>query len=171
MKYVISFLLCGLVAVGVFNISASAVTTSRDLRYGDLMKPIVRYQFKDANGVDFNWETGEGHTAQTDVIPCNFLPEAVFLSISSVTADPTVDVTISLVMDGDEYTIDTFSTLADGTNHVFSVFKATPDFDVAPLYAGLDGVATDGVKISIDPSADAGGSGQTLTVKAYVKGK
>lgn len=104
------------------------------------------------------WETGDGHAAQELTLEHLVgAMENVVVAISEVTANPTVTVTLS----GPEgETLLSLATLADGTVH----FKQYPgDFD-SILLAGFP------VTLSVDPSADAGGSEQTLTVEVVLRG-
>jgi hypothetical protein len=106
----------------------------------------------------FVWQTGDGHAAQTLTLSGIVgALENVIAVISEVTGNPTVNITIS---DENSATLASFSALADGTVHV----KQYPtDFD-SILVAGGD------ITISVDPSADAGGAGQTLTVAVVLRG-
>jgi len=106
-----------------------------------------------------SWATGAGHAAQTDTIgdiTGKLLRANV--TISEVTGNPTSDVTL---VDARGATLATFSTLADGTAHVLLAesHKATQDADFNPIPC-----VAETLTLSVDPSADAGGTGQTLTV-------
>ena len=108
-----------------------------------------------------SWATGAGHAAASDTI--QFVNGTIYridAIISSVTDNPTVAVTFrdqnSVVIIPDALC----AALADGTNHIFLAEsnKGTPDADFNPLpHSG-------NVTVSVDPSADPGGAGQTLTV-------
>lgn len=115
-------------------------------------KPIARIEFAQAS-----WATGAGHTAQTDSKIVNGTIKRVDVLISSVTDNPTVNVTIT---DQNSVEVISLSTLADGTKHMklAESHKATQDADFNPV--PVNGTLT----VSIDPSADPGGTSQTLTV-------
>jgi hypothetical protein len=105
------------------------------------------------------WATGAGHAAQTATLTnVNGICTRIDVVISSVTANPTITVTIT---DADGNTMFTFSTLADGTHHIKLARsnKSTQDadFNEVPF-------CEETLTASIDPSADAGGSDQTLSV-------
>jgi len=107
-----------------------------------------------------DWITGEGHAAQTTTLPdvtgkCT----RVDIVVSSVTGGPTVSVTITDTDDGGQYF--TVSGKADGTHHILlgDSNKGSPDADFNPF--ALFG---NNLTVSVDPSADAGGADQTLTV-------
>ncbi|MHC4622260.1 MAG: hypothetical protein ACYTEQ_31385 [Planctomycetota bacterium] len=113
---------------------------------------------------DLDWVTSEGHAAQTtDLKKVSGVIKAVRIAISSVTANPTVSVTLTDITESGlaAATLATFSGLADGTLHVkFSESHKNSqdaDFNPIPCYEN-------DLRISVDPSADPGGSGQTLTV-------
>lgn len=107
-----------------------------------------------------DWVTGEGHAAQTATIShvrgkCT----RIDMIASSVTGNPTFSVAFQ---DGDGNAIlPTFSALADGTHHVklAESNKAVQDADFNPMP-----FCDDDLTISVDPSADPGGSNQTLTI-------
>jgi len=105
------------------------------------------------------WVTSEGHAAKETALRVNMLVERVDIIISSVTGNPTVTVTFAnedgaVVIDATE-----FATLADGTTHMK---LAVRDFYAVPV----DGTVT----CTVDPSADAGGSAQTLSVQIKFRG-
>lgn len=101
-----------------------------------------------------SWETGEGHAALTaELANIQGIIKRIDVLISEVTDNPTVDVTIT---DENSCTLVTLSTLADGTKHVKLATSDSTDFDAIPVCNTLTA--------SIDPSADPGGSAQTLTV-------
>ena len=131
---------------------------SKDDRYNAVNKPIVKYQFD-----SLTWDTGDGHAAQTATIyDMNLLVERVDVLISSVTANPTVNV--SFADENSVAVIDptSFTTLADGTNHILLATNSTQDFSAVAINNALT--------ITVDPSADAGGSSQTLTVDVILYG-
>ena len=101
-----------------------------------------------------SWDTGDGHAAKTNTLKVvNGIIRRVDIIISSVQANPTVDVTIT---DENSCSLITFNTLTDGTRHVKLSTSDATDFDAIPVSNDLT--------VSIDPSADPGGSGQELTV-------
>ncbi len=110
-----------------------------------------------------DWITGELHAAQTaDLNGVNGILHKIEIKISSVTANPTVNVTLSDINDTDHVTtLETFSTLADGTLHIYHRLSKEWNAD-----KDIDGhvFCWDDLRISVDPSADPGGSGQTLDV-------
>jgi len=115
-----------------------------------------------------DWVTGEGHTAQTaDLEAVNGILHAIEIKISSVTDNPTVNVTLSNITDTDFVTtLETFSTLADGTLHIY--LRNSKEYDADK---DIDGhvFCYDNLRISVDPSADPGGSAQTLAVDVTLK--
>ncbi|MCK9598585.1 MAG: hypothetical protein M0R06_06050 [Sphaerochaeta sp.] len=105
------------------------------------------------------WITGAGHAAETQVIGgVSGKLVGVRMWVSEVTGDPDVTVTIT-----DEADLTLFSSGAknDATNYRFGTEseKATQDADFDPTY-----FVNEALTVSIDPSADAGGTAQTLTV-------
>lgn len=98
----------------------------------------------------FIWETSDGHAAQTLTFAnMDAILEAMTINISAVTDNPTVNITVT---DENSGVMITLNTLADGTVH----YKDEGDFGRIPV--GGD------IVLSVDPSADPGGSNQTLTV-------
>lgn len=111
-----------------------------------------------------DWVTSEGHAAQTaDLTKVSGTIKAIRVAISSVTANPTVNVTLTDITESGlaAATLATLTGLADGTLHLklAESHKATQDADFNPIPC-LD----NDLRISVDPSADPGGSAQTLTV-------
>jgi len=110
-----------------------------------------------------DWITGEGHAAQTaDIERVTGNLRKLEVKISSVTDNPTVDVTLSDISDTDFVTtLISFSGLADGTLHIYHSRSKEydADRDVDEMFFNLNDL-----RISVDPSADPGGSGQTLEV-------
>lgn len=111
------------------------------------------------------WVTGDGHAEKSQEPPI-IIGKIIGLTIpiSSVTANPTVKVTFR---DADGCIIipdAAFASLADGTNHIFFFLseKGTQDATENPV------AVVGKVTVAIDPSADAGGVGQTLTVKVRI---
>jgi hypothetical protein len=108
--------------------------------------------------VTFVWETDDGHAAQS--VTLNNLSgvlENLIAVITEVTGNPTVDITLT-----DENSADllALSALADATTHI----KRFPtDFDSVILPGSA-------LTLSVDPSADAGGAAQTLTVTVILRG-
>lgn len=109
------------------------------------------------------WVTGAGHAAQTFTIPAQTgkLVE-VGVQVSEVTGDPDVTVTIT---DGNSVTLFSSGAKDDAANYRFRTEsnKASPDADFNPSY-----FVAETLTVSIDPSADAGGAAQTLTVTVDV---
>jgi hypothetical protein len=108
---------------------------------------------------DQTWATDAGHAAKTaSLANVNGICTRIDVVVSSVTANPTVNVVIT---DADSNTMFTFNGLADGTHHIKLARsnKGTQDadFNEVPF-------CEDTLTVSIDPSADAGGTLQTLTV-------
>lgn len=133
--------------------SAAVTSDLRDIR----RYTVARYEF---DAVD--WITDEGHTAQTSTIQnvCGTVYR-IDVIISSVTANPTVAITwadqnsVVLVPNA------LCAALADGTRHYFLAEsnKGTQDADFNPFPHNGN------ITLTIDPSADPGGSAQTLTVQ------
>jgi hypothetical protein len=108
----------------------------------------------------FIWQTDDGHAAQSITFPkVNGVILQTVVSISSVTANPTVSITIDDELSAAIIADTILATLADGTVHVK---QAPTDFDEACVNGD--------VIVTVDPSADAGGSAQTLTVVVSIKG-
>ncbi len=97
------------------------------------------------------WATGDGHAEQSQTVAINGILEKVILKASSVTGDP--DVTLTIDDSGDN---EIFNSGAkdDGATYTFSVYEP------------ISGI----MKIAVDPSADPGGSSQTLTVTTTLRG-
>ena len=112
---------------------------------------------------ELDWITGEGNTAQTaDIERVTGNLRKVEVKISSVTANPTVGVVLSDISDTDFVTtLETLSTLADGTLHIFHSRSKEYDADKDIDESFFD---LNDLRITVTPSADPGGSGQTLTV-------
>lgn len=104
------------------------------------------------------WATGAGHAAQTtELNDIEGIIERIDLIISSVTGNPTTNFTIT---DENSCVPISFSSLADGTYHVkYGLSKGATDSDFNPTP-----VNNSTLTLSADPSADAGGSGETLTI-------
>lgn len=144
-KNIILIVLCCLLLMGATN----------DYRFYSASEPVARMEF-----ATLDWVTGEGHAAQTASLNLNGTILRQDVIISSVTANPTVNVSVtnqnSVSLSELNHT-----NLTDGTNHTFDSIssKSSADADFNPV------TVNDTVTVSVDPSADAGGSGQTLTVK------
>ncbi len=97
------------------------------------------------------WATGDEHAEQSEPVAINGVLQKVILKVSSVTGDP--DVTLTIDDNGDN---EIFNSGAkdDGATYTFS------------LHEPVSGV----IDIAVDPSADPGGSGQTLTVVITLRG-
>jgi hypothetical protein len=104
------------------------------------------------------WATGAGHDAQTGTIPkITGTLVRIDMRISEVTGDPNV---VLLVTDSNSNTVFT-STKDDNTKTVYLArsHKGTQDADFNPIP-----MWDETITVSLNPDADAGGSGQTLTV-------
>lgn len=103
------------------------------------------------------WATGAGHAAQTETVPINGIIKEIVFDVSEVTGDP--DVVFSIQdADGNEfYTV----TTNDGTT--------TKNYVTTHFAEGQLSFAK-GFIVSADPSADAGGAAQTLTVDVILRG-
>lgn len=110
-----------------------------------------------------DWITDEGHAAQTnDISDVTGILHAIEIKISEVTANPTCEVTLSDITDTDFVTtLETFSTLADGTLHKY--LRNSKEYDADKDIDGHVFCYND-LRITVDPSADPGGSAQTLEV-------
>ena len=97
------------------------------------------------------WATGDGHAEQSETVAINGILEKVILKASSVTGDPDVTLTID---DGGDNEIFNSGAKDDGATYTFSVYEP------------IGGI----MKIAVDPSADPGGSSQTLTVVITLRG-
>ncbi len=97
------------------------------------------------------WATGDGHAEQSETVVINGILEKVIMKASSVTGDPDVTLTID---DGGDNEIFNSGAKDDGATYTFSVYEP------------ISGI----MKIAADPSADAGGSSQTLTVVITLRG-
>ncbi len=109
-----------------------------------------------------SWATGAGHAAATETAYGLTGKLTRFDVItSSVTDNPTVAVTFrdqnSCILVPDALG----AALADGSKHIklAESHKSSPDADFNPVM-----LCDTNVTVSIDPSADPGGSAQTLTV-------
>jgi hypothetical protein len=107
------------------------------------------------------WLTGEGHAAKTTTIP-DVTGKLVRIDvvISNVTATPTTDIAIKQT-DTNGPQLLALSTLAKATHHVklAESHKATQDADFNPIP-----LCNTDLFLSVDPSADPGGTAQVLTV-------
>jgi len=112
---------------------------------------------------ELDWITGEGNAAQTaDIERVTGNLRKIEVKISSVTGNPTVGVVLSDISDTDFVTtLETLSALADGTLHIFHSRSKEydADKDIDESFFNLNDL-----RITVTPSADPGGSGQTLTV-------
>ena len=111
------------------------------------------------------WVTSEGHAEKTGITGEVFgTIVGLTIPISEVTGNPTVKVTFR---DADECIIipdAAFATLADGTKHIFFFLSEQGTQNATENPVPVVGKLT----VTIDPSADAGGSGETLTVKVRI---
>ena len=99
------------------------------------------------------WETSDGHTAQTETIEMFGMVEAVGIRISSVTDGPTTIITFTDANGNEVYNT---GSLADGTKYFYTPSEFLPTAEKFPVWGDM--------VISVDPSADPGGSNQELTV-------
>ncbi len=129
-------------------------TSPADERVSGLMNPVARLQFGQAQ-----WLTSGGHAALTRTIKVSGTIYRMDVIITSVTDNPTVAITFT---DANGIDFDNEldqAALADGSNHYFdSQSSANDDADFNPITHHGD------IIVSIDPSADPGGSGQILNV-------
>jgi hypothetical protein len=104
-----------------------------------------------------SWATGAGHAAQTTTARINGIVYRIDIILSAVTANPTVNV--SYADQNAVVCLPAMNTLADGTAHFKNalVNSISTSADFNPV--AINGTIT----VTIDPSADAGGSAQTLT--------
>jgi len=128
-----------------------------------ILETATQEEIKTVEFSQVSWATGAGHAAKTaTAYNVNMLVERIDVLISSVTANPTVDVSFA---DGNGVVIidaTNFTTLADGTKHMKLATKATADFDAVPINGDIT--------VTVDPSADPGGAAQTLTVDVIFRG-
>ena len=124
------------------------MSSNTDKRGLNLGYTIARYSID-----QLSWITGAGHAAQTETIEMFGMCEAIGIRISSVTDNPTVTITFT-----DENGNEIYNTgaLADGTNYYYTPSEFLPTAEKFPMWGDM--------VISADPSADAGGVAQTLTV-------
>jgi hypothetical protein len=105
-----------------------------------------------------SWATDAGHAAQTTTTSLNGVVYRIDIIISEVTGNPTVNV--SFANQNSVVCLPAFNTLADGTKHfknaLVNSITSSADFDPVAV--------ADTITVTVDPSADAGGSAQTLTV-------
>ncbi len=115
--------------------------------------PVARVQF-----TRLSWVTGAGHAAQTATAAVNGTITRIDLVASAVTGNPTLNV--SYADDNGVVLLPAMNSLADGTKHfknaLVNSISASADFNPV-MHAG-------NITVTVDPSADAGGSAQTLTV-------
>lgn len=129
---------------------SAVLTSSLDKRNTAPNQPVWRAR------ATFTWATGDGHAAQTVTLATlNGHIEAVVVSISNPTGDPTVNVTLT---DDLSASIVALTTLAKNTVH----YKDEGDIGILPVAGN--------VVITVDPSADPGGTAQTLTVIVELRG-
>ncbi|MCK5020496.1 MAG: hypothetical protein KAS32_25990 [Candidatus Peribacteraceae bacterium] len=123
-------------------------TKSDDRGLNPHENPVARYSID-----QMSWLTGAGHAEKTEDIIMNGMLEAIGIRVSSVTGDP--DVTITLTdANGNEFYNST--ALNDGTDYYYTPSEFLPTAEKMPLVGPIT--------VGVDPSADAGGSGQDLTV-------
>ena len=111
------------------------------------------------------WITGEGNDEKTQVTgEIKGTIVGLTIPISSVTGNPTCAITFR---DADGCIIipdAAFTALADGTNHIFFFLSQKVTQDATENPVAVMGKVT----VGITPSADPGGSDQTLTVKVRI---
>lgn len=129
---------------------SASLTSSADNRS---TMPYIRSVWE--HKTTFVWQTNDGNAAQAVTLNLNGKIKSAVISVSEVTANPTVNVVLT---DANSASLLALSTLADGTVH----YKDSGDFDEIPIAGNLT--------ITVTPSADAGGSGQTLTVIVILRG-
>lgn len=130
---------------------------SLDRRIDGPQFSVARFEFARQS-----WATGAGDAAKTATLSnINGTIRRIDVLISSVSANPTVNVSIT---DHNGVSLVSFSSLADGTKHIklAESHKSSQDADFNPL--PVNGTLT----VSIDPSADAGGTDQNLTVDVII---
>jgi len=123
----------------------ASVVDKRGLNLGD---SIAVYSADQAS-----WLTGAGYAISEEVIEMYGMVRAIAIRISSVTANPTVVVTLT---DANGNEIYNSGSIADGTDYHYTPTEFLPTAEAFPV--GGD------ITVGITPSADAGGTGQELTV-------
>lgn len=99
----------------------------------------------------FIWQTGDGFAEQKVALPINGTLRTIVMEVSSVTGNPTV----TLAIDDNE------------DNEILSITEDDGDiYYYWWLFDALNGT----IDVGIDPSADPGGAGQTLTVTVTLRG-
>ena len=148
--------LCIYIMAWVVNPDPAEAVSSYDRRPNFSRNPVARLAFS-----QFDWVTGEGHAAENETFQyVNGTIYRVDVIISSVTGNPTVTMTLrdqnGIILIPDAL----FATLADGTSHYFLAESnlVTQDADFNPVPHNGN------VILTVDPSADASGEAQTLTV-------
>jgi hypothetical protein len=136
----------------VFSSLLLTIGATSDLRTEKL--PVARIEC-----AQLDWVTDEGHAAQTTTADLNGIVYRIDIIISSVTAEG-VTVDVSYEDQNGVVCLPAMSTLAENTKHfknaLVNSLVSSADFDPVAI-AGT-------VTVTVDPSADAGGSAQTLTV-------
>lgn len=134
--------------------AGTIVTTTSEQRASGLQAPVARIQT-----VQRTWATGAGHAALTRTVFVSGTIYRMDVVISSVTDNPTVAITCADDNGGVFGNELDHAALADGSSHYFdSQSSKDDDADFNPVTHHGD------IVVTIDPSADAGGSGQTLAV-------
>ncbi len=115
--------------------------------------PVNRHEFPRVS-----WATGAGHAARTTTATVNGTVLRIDIIISEVTANPTVNV--SYADHNSVVCLPAMNALADATKHfknaMVNSISASADFNPVAVCGDIT--------ITIDPSADPGGTAQTLTV-------
>lgn len=103
------------------------------------------------------WVTGAGDAAQTETVPINGVIKQIVMTVSEVTGDPDVVLSIQDPSTNEFYTV----TVHDNTTTIKYV---TTHFAENQL------TFAKGFIVSVNPDADAGGAAQTLTVNVTLRG-
>jgi hypothetical protein len=115
--------------------------------------------------VEKSWITGAGHAKATQVTgEANGTIVGLTVIISSVTGGPTTALTFR---DNDDCIIipdAAFAALADDSEHLFFFLSEQGTQNATENPIPVRGPLT----ITVDPSADAGGSGETFSVKVRI---
>ena len=111
------------------------------------------------------WDTSEGHAEKTGITGEVFgTIVGLTVIVSGVTGNPTIKLTFR---DADDCIIipdAAFATLADDTSHIFFFLSEQGTQNATENPVAVVGKLT----VTIDPTADAGGSDETLTVKVRI---
>lgn len=136
---------CVIILISISIVDGASVVDKRGMNLG---YTIAKYSIDQVS-----WITGAGNAEQTETIEMFGMVEAIGIRISSVTDDP--DITIKFT-DSNGNEIYNTTALNDGTNYYYTPLEFLPTAEKFPVWGDIT--------ISVTPSADAGGSNQTLTV-------